>query len=97
MLSSEYFEFSEIELLIPDWVFSTIYISTNWGNFKNVSLNELVLSGRNVNSLCYSLQRGELNTPKVISKHVASFHVMIMLEKKLKSVERTMSNSNINI
>ena len=96
LTSSEYSNLSKIKLLIPEWIFSIrssecrvcIHCNsnpTNWSIVESVSLNELVLSGRNVESPCKSPQLVELH--RSVSKRVHSFLVIIIFESNTTSVK----------
>ena len=88
LTSSEYSVLSKIKLLIPEWI-SIIRSkecrvcihcnsnSTNWSIVENVFLKELVLSGRNDESLCKSFQIVDLY--RSITEHVHSFLVVFIL------------------
>ena len=93
--SFDYFYLSEVKLLIQDWNFSIgssecrvcVHCNgnpTNWSIVEIVFLNELVLSGRNDESLCKSSQLVELH--RSVSKHVQSFLGIIILESSRTSV-----------
>ena len=92
---------TEIEKLIPEWIFSVRSSkcrfciqwngsSTNWGIVTNVFLNEMVLSGRNDDSLCYGLHLIEFH--RSIGKQVHSSMVIIVLGSKLTSVDCAINN-----
>ena len=93
-------------MLIPEWIFSIrssecrvcIHCKSNpsnWSLVENVFLNELVLPGRNDESLCKSFQIVELY--RSVSKHVHSFLVIIILESNTASVKLTINNSKTNV
>ena len=97
---------SEIKLLIPEWIFSKRSSEcracilcnsnpTNWSIVENVFLNELVLSGRNDESLCKNFQIVEFH--RSVSKHVHSFLVIIILESNMTSVQSTINNSKTDV
>ena len=103
---SEYFNLSEIKLLIPEWVFSEITSegkvcvhwnrnSTNGSIVENVFLNELVLSRRYDECLCQSLQI--IVFYGNISEHVHCLFVIIILETNTTSVKRTIQNLKTDI
>ena len=106
LTSSEFSNLSKIKLLIPKWIFSIrssecrvcIHCNSNPTNcslIENVFLNELVLSGRNDESLCKSFQIVELY--RSVSNHVHSFLVIIILESNTTSVKWTINKSKTNI
>ena len=106
LTSSEYSNLSDIQFLIPEWIFSIrssecrvcIHCNsnpTNWSIVENVFLNELVLSGRNDESLCKSFQLVELH--RTVSTHVHSFLVIITFESNTTSVKWTINNSKNNV
>ena len=106
LISSEYSSLSKIKLLIPEWIFSKrssegrvcIHCNsnpTNWSIVENVFMNELVLSGRNDESLGKRFQLIELH--RSVSKHVHSFLVIIILESNTTSVKWTINNSKTNV
>ena len=106
LTSSEYFNLSEIKLLIPKVIFSlrpskwTVCIPcnsnpTNWSIVENVFLNELVLSGTNDESLCKSFQPVKLH--RYLGKHIYSVFVIIIPESNATSVKWTMNNSKTNV
>ena len=89
LTSSEYSNLSELKLLIPELIFSmrssqnATFIDcksspTNWSIVEHVFLKELVLSGRNDESLRKSFQLIELQ--RSVSKHVHSFLVIFDIE-----------------
>ena len=106
LTTSELINLSEIELLIPERIFSIrssegrvcIHCNsnpTNWSIVENVFLNELVLSGRNDESLCKSFLIVELHWS--VSKHVHSFFVIIFLESNTASINWKVNNSKTNV
>ena len=93
-------------MLIPELIFSITSSEckvcihsncnpTNWRIVENVLLNELVLSGRNDESLCKKFQIVELH--RSVSKQVHSFLVIIILESNTTSVKSTINNSKTDV
>ena len=106
LTSSEYSSFSKIRLLTPEWIFtlrsSECRISThcksnpaNWSIVENVFLNELVLSGRNDESVCSSFQKVEIH--RSVSKLVHSFLVIIIFVSNRTTVKCTINKSKTDV
>ena len=104
-VSPEYFNLSEIKLLIPEWVFckrtskGRVCVHSNSnptnGSIENVFLNELVLSRRYDECLCQCLQIVVFYWS--ISKHVHPLFVIIILESNTTSVKSAIHNSKTDI
>ena len=106
LTSSEYSNLSEIKLLIPEWIFS-VWPSecrvcfhcnsnpTNWSLAENVILKELVLPGRNDESLCKFFQIFEPHRTE--SKYVHSFLLIFILESNSTSAKGTINSSRTNV
>ena len=106
LTSCEYPNLSEIKLLITEGIFSIrssecrvcIPCKSNptmRSIVENVFMKELVLSGRNDESLCKSLQIVDLH--RIVSKHVHWFLVIVILESNTTSVESTINNSKTGV
>ena len=67
----------------------------NWSLFENVFLTELVLSGRNDESLRKSFGIFDLHRNK--SKHVHSLLAIIILESSTTNLKSTVNNSKTNV
>ena len=98
----------EIKLFIPEWIFNikssecSVCIHcksnpTNWSIVEKLFSNEMVLSGRNDESLFKNFQLLNSWTPQESSRHVPSFLVIIILESNTTSVNWTINNSKDNV
>ena len=102
--ASEFPLLSEIDLLIPEAIFSIRCSEcrvcfhcngtlTNWSIVENVSLNEPALSGRDDKRLCQSLHLVVLHGSTCNHVHYFPVMVMIIFESITTNVKRTINKS----